>query len=65
MLAMLSSGLGGLLRKVAPAAINWGVNKLMNTNVGKKYVAPAARLLMQPMMKLPSESEPPMNEDDN
>lgn len=42
----IASGLGGLVRTLAPAAINWGANKLMNSTVGKKYIAPAANLLL-------------------
>lgn len=30
----------GLLRKIAPAAISWGINKLANTSVVKNHVAP-------------------------
>jgi hypothetical protein len=42
----LASGLGGLVRTLAPTAINWGMNKLMSTGLGRKYVAPAAQLLL-------------------
>lgn len=43
----IASGLGGLLRKVAPVAINWGVNKLMSTGIGRNYVAPVASMINQ------------------
>lgn len=33
------AGIGGsLLKQLAPAAINWGLRKLGNTHLGKKYV---------------------------
>lgn len=51
----LASGLGGLLRTVAPTAINWGMNKLMNSGLGQKYIAPAASLLSQYASPSPQE----------
>lgn len=37
--------LGGLainaLRTLAPMAINWGVNKLTSSRIGKNFIAPA------------------------
>lgn len=34
-------GLGAnLLRQYAPAAINWGLNKLMNSSLGQKVLSP-------------------------
>ena len=29
-----------LLRKVAPAAISWGINKLAGTNIGRNHIMP-------------------------
>ena len=37
--ALLQGGLS-LLKQVAPAAINWGMQKLTNSNFGKKVVTP-------------------------
>lgn len=37
---------GNLLRTLAPSAINWGMNKLMGSNIGKRFVAP---LLQNPI----------------
>lgn len=47
MWGLLASGLGGLVKSVAPAAINWGMNKLMGSRVGRQYIAPAAALVSQ------------------
>jgi hypothetical protein len=44
MFGMLASGLGSLLKTVAPSAINWGLNKLSNTGIGR-FIAPAMPLL--------------------
>jgi hypothetical protein len=41
---MLASGLGSLLKTVAPSAINWGLNKLSNTGIGR-YISPAMPLI--------------------
>ena len=30
----------GLLTKLLPSAINWGVNKLMTSNFGKSVISP-------------------------
>ena len=43
----LASGLGGLLRTVAPSAINWGMNKLMASGLGRQFIAPAASMISQ------------------
>lgn len=37
--ALLQGGLS-LLKQVAPAAINWGMQKLTNSNFGKNVVTP-------------------------
>lgn len=36
---LLSGGLQ-LLRTLAPTAINWGLNKLMNSGAGQRYLTP-------------------------
>lgn len=44
MFGALLSGLGGTLinsaRRFLPNIINWGVNKLTNSNFGKTYISP-------------------------
>lgn len=40
MLAGLLSGGAQLLKTLLPGAINWGMNKLVTSNFGKKYVNP-------------------------
>lgn len=40
MIAALLGGGAALLRNAVPAAINWGMNKLMNSNFGKSYITP-------------------------
>ena len=37
--ALLSGGMS-LLKQIAPAAINWGMQKLTNSNFGKQVVTP-------------------------
>lgn len=37
-----------LLRKIAPAAISWGIGKLANTNVVRKHIMP---LMSNPMVQ--------------
>jgi hypothetical protein len=39
--ALLSGGVQ-LLKQIAPAAINWGMQKLTNSNFGKKVITPNA-----------------------
>lgn len=38
---LLASAGSALLKKVLPSAINWGVNKLVHTNFGKRVLSPA------------------------
>ena len=37
--ALLSGGMS-LLKQIAPAAINWGMQKLTNSNLGKQVITP-------------------------
>lgn len=44
MFAALAGGLGSLLRTLAPTAINWGMNKLNQTGIGRS-IAPVLPIL--------------------
>ena len=59
--ALLRGGLS-LLRTLAPAAINWGVNKLVNSSFGQKNINPALMnniSAMQPQQQIPAVFVPP------
>lgn len=46
MWGMLANAGAGILRQVLPAAINWGMNKLNSTNLGKNFISPVLSTLL-------------------
>lgn len=40
MLGLLASAGSSLLKNVLPSAINWGVNKLVNSGFGQRFITP-------------------------
>lgn len=55
MWGVLASAGAGMLRKVLPSAISWGMNKLNNSSFGKNIVSPVLSTIL-PMVSnhLPS-----------
>lgn len=50
-----------LLRTILPSAINWGVNKLVTSNFGQKYVNP---FLMNAVSSIQAQNQTPSNKED-
>ncbi|MEY3755137.1 MAG: hypothetical protein RLY27_1754 [Pseudomonadota bacterium] len=53
MFAALAGGLGSLARTLAPSAINWGMQKLSNTGIGRliRPAIPAFKQLLPDFLR--------------